>query len=290
VKKRFPGSSHRPILRSVRAFTLVELLVVISVIGVLSSLLLPALARAKVKGQSIFCLNNLRQLNLAWLLYAQDNNDRLAYNLGATELKQMLARGEHYNWANSVLNWELDSDNTNLTLNTDAALGPLVARNARVFKCPTDTVLSAIQKYAGWTERSRTFSMNAMVGDAGEFTRGGTNVNNPEYRQFLKLGEFPSASEIFVFTEEHPDSINDGYFLNRGYAKGWTDLPSSYHGGSANLSYADGHAESHYWIVPSTKPPPKPDAAGLPFSLKLNERTDFYWLLRRTSTYDELKD
>ncbi|NUQ15640.1 MAG: type II secretion system protein, partial [Flavobacteriales bacterium] len=261
------------------AFTLVELLVVIAIIAVLASLLLPALTKAKARGQTIVCLNHARQLGLAWLLYAYDHGDRLAYNLGASEIKQLLSRRQQFNWANSVLNWELDSDNTNGTLNTDAALGPYVGRNPRVFRCPSDSVLSSIQRRAGWSERSRSISMNAMVGDAGEFTTSGTNVNNPAYRQFLKLGEFPAPSEVFVFVEEHPDSINDGYFLNRGLTATWTDLPASYHNGSANLSFADGHALTHRWALPSTKPPAKPDAAGLPLALGDDERADFYWLL-----------
>jgi hypothetical protein len=262
----------------------VELLVVIAVIAVLSSLLLPALAKAKSRAHAILCLNNLKQLTTAWFLYAHDNNDRLAYNMGATEIKQMLAAGQRVNWANSVLSWELDQDNTNTALNTEAALGLYLARNTRVFKCPSDLVLSAIQKRAGWIERSRSLSMNAMVGDAGEFTLGGTNINNPDYQQFMKLSQFPSSSEIFVFVEEHPDSVNDGYFLNRWGEPMWTDLPASYHHGSGCLTFADGHAEIRHWIVPSTKPPPRPDAAGLPFQLRDGERTDFFWLLRRTST------
>ncbi len=160
-------------------FTLIELLVVIAVIALLSSLLLPALAKAKTRGQAVFCLNNVKQLNLAWMLYAHENADRLAYNLGATEIRQLLAKKQPVNWANSVLNWELDPDNTNYVLNTEAALGSYLARNARVFKCPADTTLSSIQKKAGWRERTRSYSLNAMVGDAGEFTRAGGNVNNP---------------------------------------------------------------------------------------------------------------
>ena len=87
-------------------------------------MLLPALAKAKARGQGVFCVNNAQAVEL-WpgSLYAHDNNDRLAYNLGATEIKQLLARKQPVNWANSVLSWELDPDNTNLVLNTDAALG-----------------------------------------------------------------------------------------------------------------------------------------------------------------------
>jgi prepilin-type N-terminal cleavage/methylation domain-containing protein/prepilin-type processing-associated H-X9-DG protein len=280
VSRRFGGSVAV-------AFTLIELLVVIAVIAVLSSLLLPALAKAKVRGQMIFCFNNLKQLELGWLIYAHENSDRLVYNLGATEIKQLLARGQKYNWANSILNWELDSDNTNTLLNTEAGLGPFVTRNARVFRCPADHVLSSIQRRAGWSERSRSISMNAMVGDAGSFLQGRTNINNPDYEQYLKLGDLVSPAGIFVFIEEHPDSINDGYFLNKGAAPGWTDLPASYHDGSANLSFADGHGEIRHWVVPSTKPPARPDAAGLPFALKPNERTDFNWVMWRTSNYTE---
>jgi prepilin-type N-terminal cleavage/methylation domain-containing protein/prepilin-type processing-associated H-X9-DG protein len=283
-------AQFRTRLKNPPGFTLLELLVVIAVIAILSSLLLPALAKAKARGQGIYCLNNLRQLNLAWLSYAHDNADRLVYNLGATEIKQLLAQRQPHNWANSVLNWETDSDNTNNVLNTGAALGAYVGSNPRLFKCPTDFVLSSVQRKAGWSERTRSISMNAMVGDAGDFSHSGTNVNNPSYRQFLKLGDFGSVSDIFVFIEEHPDSINDGYFLNKAAAPGWTDLPGSYHNGGANLSYADGHAENHAWALPSTKPAPSPDAAGLPMILPENQRGDFYWLLRRTSLYTEDKD
>src|SRR5688500_17860510 len=102
---------------SASAFTLIELLVVIAVIGILASLLLPALARGKNQAQQVLCLNNHRQLNLAATLYAQDNDDRLPYNLGAPEIKANLALGIQNNWASSLLDWELNPENTNLLLN-----------------------------------------------------------------------------------------------------------------------------------------------------------------------------
>jgi prepilin-type processing-associated H-X9-DG protein len=245
------------------------------------------LTKAKAKGQSVYCLNNLRELNLGWLMYAQENGDQLTYNLGATELRRILALHQTYNWANSILDWELDPDNTNVFLNTDAALGQYVARNAQLFLCPADHVLSAIQRRAGWSRRSRSISLNAMVGDAGDFTVSGMNVNNPDYRQFFKLGDIPTPTDIFTFIEEHPDSIDDGYFLNKTSFPGWTDLPASYHNGSANLAFSDGHVENHAWQLGSTKPPARPDAAGLPLELPETQRADLYWLLRRTSIYQE---
>lgn len=279
-------AQSRAISRADRAFTLIELLVVIAIIGILASLLLPTMARARAQAHQTQCLNNIRQLNLAVMLYAQDNDDRLPYNLGETEIKQLLARGQKHNWANSVLNWELDPDNTNVILNTQASLGSYVGAAARVFRCPLDSALAERQRNAGWTERSRTISMNAMVGDAGMFLSGTGNTNNPSYHQFRKIGEFNAASDIFVFIEEHPDSINDGYFLNRAAVYEWHDLPASFHNGGANLAYGDGHAEAHRWANPATRRPPRPDAAELPMEIAAGERADFYWLMKRTSTYE----
>ena len=273
--------------RNASGFTLIELLVVIAIIAVLASLLLPAMARAKQQGHSAFCMNNLRQLNIAWMLYAQDNDDKLAFNLGAEEIKEITAKGLKYNWENNVLNWEPDPSNTNELLLTEASLGTYLAKSARTFRCPSDHALSAVQQALGWKNRSRSYSMNAMVGDAGKFRTAEGNVNNPNYHQYLKLAEFNSSSDIFIFIEEHPDSINDGYFLNRAQVSQWNDLPASWHNGAANLTFGDGHAESHRWLQSSTRKPARPEAADLPFNITHAEAGDFYWLLKRTSNSEE---
>jgi prepilin-type N-terminal cleavage/methylation domain-containing protein/prepilin-type processing-associated H-X9-DG protein len=257
------------------AFTLVELLVVIAVIGILSSLLLPSLARAKLQAQGGLCENNTRQLILGCLMYCDDNGGFFPYNMAGA------AMHTNINWAGDLLDWETDSDNTNTALLTDAALGPYVAQSAAVYHCPSDTALSAIQQSAGWANRARSYSMNASVGDAGEITQSGVNTNNPDYIQFFRLSSVPEAAQIFVFIEEHPDTIYDGYFLNDAYPREWMRLPASHHDGGANISFADGHAELHHWQDAGTTPPAEPDAAAAALFTRLppGQHDDFDWVI-----------
>jgi prepilin-type N-terminal cleavage/methylation domain-containing protein/prepilin-type processing-associated H-X9-DG protein len=266
-----------------KGFTLIELLTVIAVIAILASLLLPALAGAKSKAHAISCLSNERQLMLATLLYVNDFNDALPYNLGIAEIKRLEEKGWYWNWTTPVMSWELDSDNTNTFLLTQGGIGPYTSSSAKIYRCPADSVVSDIQAQAGWTARVRSFSMNAMVGHPGQYLQGGANVNNPDYVQFLKLGQIPQPARIFVLTEEHPDSVTDGYFLNQPERYRWRHLPASYHRGVANLAFADGHLEGHKWQLASTKPPSHPDAAELPLPLASTERADFEWLMYRTT-------
>jgi prepilin-type processing-associated H-X9-DG protein len=279
--RRIPQSVPR---RHEAAFTLVELLVVIGIILLLAALLLPALSQARARAQAITCLNNLRQLTLTLHLYAADHDDALPNNFGVADTKRTIADGSFVNWVNNVMSWELDPDNTNRLWLARGGLGPYLGDAAAIlYRCPADRALSRIQLQAGWIARVRSVSMNAMLGNAGEFTRDGSNVNNPAYRQFFKLSHIPRHSEIFALIEEHPDSVNDGYFLNRFADNEWLDLPASNHGASANVTFADGHVVSRRWIHPSTRPPPRPDAAALPFPVPASERSDYEWLMHRTT-------
>lgn len=274
-------------------FTLIELLVVLAVIAILAALLLPALAKARERAEAIACLNNTHQLALAWQLYADDHEGRLAYNLGMSG-----ASGRtNANWVNNVMTWDLSSDNTNLATLTGASLGRYQSGATAIYRCPADRALSSLQRAAGWDRRIRSYSMNAMVGDAGNFSTNGVNVNNPAYKQFFKMTQIPRPSEIFVFLDEHPDSIDDGYFLNKapsyvtgsvaggsGYSHAqWIDLPASYHNNSAAFSFADGHSSLHHWLQASTSRPPLPDAANLPLTVSTGQSEDFNWVLDHMS-------
>jgi len=134
---------------------LIELLVVIAIISILAALLLPALARTRSKAQGAFCLNNTRQLGLAWMLYADEHNGRLAYNLGGDVKVRGVAPDTYLNWVNNVLTWELTPGNTNLATIKDASLAPYASKAVNVYRCPSDNVLSQIQRKAGWAATTR---------------------------------------------------------------------------------------------------------------------------------------
>jgi prepilin-type N-terminal cleavage/methylation domain-containing protein len=290
--KRLPNSRA-----AVRAFTLLELLAVIAIIGVLAAILLPALSGARERSRGIYCLNNTRQLTLAWQLYADDHEGLLPYNQ-VMEGNYLANTNWTKNWVGNVMTWNLSPDNTNLATITEASLGPYVLGMTSIYHCPSDHVLSAVQSSAGWSQRIRSYSMNGMVGNPGSnYMAGGYNVNDPDYRQFLKVGQFSHPTEIFVFLDEHPDSIDDGAFVNletttAGYGANsvaineWRDLPASYHNRASALSYADGHAAFHRWINTSTLVSAVPYGANIPIQIPTtpaSENSDFEWLMYHMS-------
>ena len=221
-------------------FTLIEVLVVVAIIALLAALLLPALGNAKAKAQGASCANKIRQLSLAWTLYADENQDLLVNNHGIQETLRT-----QQNWVNNVEDWLSSDGNTNLAALTSGKLAPQLAQATSVFKCPSD------HSVAENGPRIRSFSMNSMVGDPGELT----NRFNPQFVQFFQLADMPSPASIYVFLDEHPDTINDGFFMNRWEDYRWGNLPASYHNGAANLSFADGHVESHRWVLGDTRRP-----------------------------------
>ncbi len=263
-------------------FTVLELLVVVAIIAILAALLLPSLSRSKARAQAIGCMSNYKQLALAWTMYSTDNNDRLAYNVGASANRPMSLAVASPNWMNNIMDWELSSDNTNQNFVNQSILAPYARYSASIYHCPADRALSAVQRNAGWSGRVRSVSMNAMVGDPGIMLQGGANLNNLGQQQFVKEIDFRDTSSIFVFLDEHPDSINDGYFLDTPGSLEWVDLPASYHNGGGSFSFADGHTEIHRWRSALTVRPPVPDL-GLALAVDPNDRSDFDWVIKHMS-------
>ena len=247
-------------------FTLIELLVVIAIIAILASLLLPALSRARMNSQAAACANNLRQLSLAWFLYTDDNDQLLVNNSGTVD-----TRAYRQSWVNNIQDWGTSVENTNPAFVLSGKLAPYVNNNLRVYKCPAD------QSVAQNGPRLRSVSMNSLVGDP----LINPNRFNPAWVQFLTTSQFPAPANFYVFVEEHPDTINDGYFMNRWDVIKWGNLPASWHNGSANISWADGHVERHRWI-PDTVRPPVQGGVGTGGFVP-SPTTDYLWLRDRTS-------
>ena len=226
-----PGSRQR-------AFTLVELLVVIAIIGILSSLLLPALSRAKGKGQETACLNNVRQLQLAWTMYVGDHDNVMPENK-MTGVGLLGCDSTTNSWV--VGNTQASADPAFIQMGSIYSYTP----NPGVYRCPSDhsTVFGAS------LSRTRSYSMDSYL-------NGGVDVRiNGGYLPgvVVKASELsPNPSAIFVFLDENEATIEDGVFLlYPAPANFWQNGPAHRHNQGANLSFADGHCEHWRWNYPN---------------------------------------
>jgi prepilin-type N-terminal cleavage/methylation domain-containing protein/prepilin-type processing-associated H-X9-DG protein len=242
-----PPASSRPHIRSLRAFTLIELLVVIAIIAILAGLLLPVLAKSKTKAQGIACLNNLKQLQLAWYMYAGDNLDKLVPN----------GTGAQIGWVEGWLPTPQDATNVNLIKAPKGMLWDY-NRSLDIYKCPADK--STVKISGRVYPRVRSISMNGNMNGNSWYT----DIIKNKFYTYRNYGAIVNSSpaQAFVFLDEHPEGIDDGYFLVFLDRKSlWANMPANYHNGACGFSFADGHAEIRKWRDADTlarKIPPNP--------------------------------
>ena len=250
-----------------RAFTLIELLVVIAIIAILASMLLPALGKAKAKAHSIACVSNLRQLQLAWQLYADDHDDVICPNrngdIGG------ITRSLAGSWV--IGNAQSDASPTNIE---SGVLFPYTKALA-VYHCPGD---KSFIKGPPKVPRLRSYMLNYLLN--GIFAPW--NDAFLAARNKVRLANIlnPSPANVFAFLGSSEFTINDGMFvvLPLGYPgvdKQWNDIPSDRHNRGANLSFVDGHVETHRWRWPKANRPLF-DTASKPDDLQ-----DLRWLQAR---------
>jgi prepilin-type N-terminal cleavage/methylation domain-containing protein len=241
---------------SVRGFTLIELLVVIAIIAILAAILLPVLEAAEARALQAQCINNTKEMQIGWELYATDNQDYMVPNSpwGYADNQSWCPNGGSN--PSATMNWDYDYGNTNIQVYSNTILAPYLSGQLALYRCPADI----------WPSKNgtriRDYSMQMQVGNLyckGSLASGkGTLDENPDALAYVKLTDIhssPGPADIIVFLEEHPNSllngVPDGSLQVDSSGGTFPDVPGSNHRGwLGGMSFADGHSEMHKWLKP----------------------------------------
>ncbi len=258
-------------------FTLIEMLAVIVVIAIVLSLLMPALVKSRDQARGLFCMNNLRQVELCWAMYAGDHEELLPGVAGGS----FPGPGK---WVSGWMDFSSSPDNTNTLYLLDsgyAQLGPYV-KETSIFRCPADQ--SAVWIGGRLLPRVRSVSMNCWMNYVGT-----APIGQDQFRVFRRLDEItePPPARAWVFMDEREDSINDGLFQtnlkDRRMAAKIVDYPASYHNRAAGIVFADGHAELKHWQDSRTTPELRPSQS-LQLDVASPNNPDIAWLQDHSSS------
>jgi prepilin-type N-terminal cleavage/methylation domain-containing protein/prepilin-type processing-associated H-X9-DG protein len=252
----------KPRPRCSSGFTLIELLVVIAIIAILAAILLPVLARAKQQALGVRCISNMRQLAMAWIMYYGDNRGALVENGDTTFQPPTPTSNTDPQWCPGLMatanGTSPGTQPTNILWLEAGVIFPYV-NNVGVYHCPADpsTYNDPTEYYRGGpgSARVRSMSMNGYLnGDPGY------GAYNPEFTIYKHDADliFPGAANLWLFIDENPFSINDGFFINNPTWDGvavtgntWTDCPATYHNGAGGIAFCDGHAIIKRWRDPT---------------------------------------
>jgi prepilin-type processing-associated H-X9-DG protein len=252
-------------------FVRTDLLAVAASLSLVLVLVLSMGNTTRTATESAACQNNFKQLSQAWLKHSADNPLLVGNPGGGAAMTGNPTREDA--WAFGWLTWDGASDNTNTAKLQTVTFAPYIGSDVSVFRCPSDRFVTETQRGRGWRSRVRSYSMNGHIRPVGDgpFASG--------YRVFTRESDFQFPSHTFVFTDEHPDSINDPWFYAYPDGSRIVDVPASFHNRGAGFSFADGHVELHRWRGPQFV---KPVRFSFSFGSGTND-VDLLWLGQRAS-------